>query len=197
VTGKKTKRQGRNLGTELQEIVTTMNPALYCWSVVPVCVGGGGPLFILVTWSFIRCLGRLFPRQQHIPHVPPLLSMWFFLSPGSTRSGRGSVSRNFFHEVPVLHLPSKAGFGGLFITCLVCIWLACQEIKPDSNLALLACQEVLQQALQTSFEGTVLRYGLRHHCPVLEVTMSSNISGHIRENSGLGGREPQRELERP
>ena len=32
----------------------------------------------LVTWPFIRCSGRLFLRQRHISHMPPVLCMCFF-----------------------------------------------------------------------------------------------------------------------
>jgi len=94
----------------------------------------------------------------------------FFLSPGSSRSQRGSVSRHSFHnDVPILYLPARLVLGGcLFLVWFVFGWPArgsCSEL--GSKHVLLAWQEVLQQALQTSFEEIVLRYGLRHysHCP--------------------------------
>jgi len=73
------------------------------------------------------------------------------------------VSKHIFHNnVPCPPTPFKAGFGWLFIPCLVGIWPACQEVELCCKQVLLACQEVLQQALQTSFEATISRYGLRH-----------------------------------
>jgi len=44
--GKKEIKQAVRM--ESQETVTTMDPAESCWSVVPVCVGGVGPLIV---WS--------------------------------------------------------------------------------------------------------------------------------------------------
>jgi len=56
----------------------------------------------LAAQSFIRCLGRIFPRQQRVPHVPPVPCMYFFLSPGSGRSGRELEPRHIFHDsIPV------------------------------------------------------------------------------------------------
>jgi len=40
-TGKEETQQGVEI--ELQEIVTTMDPAVSRWSIVSTCVGGGGP----------------------------------------------------------------------------------------------------------------------------------------------------------
>jgi len=114
----------------------------------------------LVPRPFIRCSGRLFPRQWHAPHVPQSRAVQF-LSPDSSRSGKGSVSRHISATRYHFPTPFKAGFGWLFIPCLVCIWLTCQEVELGSKQALLACQVVLQQTLQTSFEETLLRYGLR------------------------------------
>ena len=114
----------------MQGIVTTMDSALSRQSVDTVCVHGGTlrsscerhwweSLCHLVARPFIRCSGRLFTRQWHVPHIPPVPCMCFFLSPGSSRSWRGLVSRHFFHnEVPVLQLPSKLVLG----TCLFLVW---------------------------------------------------------------------------
>jgi len=87
-----------------------------------------------------------------------------FLSPGSSRSGRESVSRCIFHNDgghthPLT--PFKVGFRWLFIPCLVCIWLTCQQVELGSKQDLLPHHEVLKQAWQTSFEAIVSRYCLR------------------------------------
>ena len=138
-------RKERNLASsrepESPERVTTMDLAASRRSVVSVCVSGEGSPHRLVAWPFIRCLGRLSPRQWHVPHIPPDSCMWFFLSPGSGRSGRVSVSRHIFHNDIPMYPSFEARFGWVFIPCLVCIWLACQE--------------VLQQTSQTNFEAIV------------------------------------------
>jgi len=73
----------------------------------------------LVTWPFIRCLGRLLPRQWHVLHIPPVQCMCFFLGPGSGRSGRRSMSRHIlYNEVCVLQLPLRLVLGG----CLFLVW---------------------------------------------------------------------------
>jgi len=67
----------------------------------------------LVARPFIRCLGRLFPRQWHVPPCSPSPAHVFLLSPVSGRSGRGSASRHVFHnDVPILELPSRLVSGG-------------------------------------------------------------------------------------
>ena len=83
------------------------NFILHQWRGSPCC---------LVTRPFPMCLGKLFPRRWRIPYLPPVPCMCFFLSPGSSRSGRGLVPRHIFHnEVPVLQLPSKLVSGGWFL----------------------------------------------------------------------------------
>ena len=53
-----------------------------------------GFLHCLVAQPFIRCSGRLFPRPWHVPRITPVACMCFFLSPGSSRLGRGPVPRH-------------------------------------------------------------------------------------------------------
>jgi len=43
---------------ESQETVTTMDPAVSHWSVVPVCVGGGDPLVVGHT-GFYKVFGEI------------------------------------------------------------------------------------------------------------------------------------------
>jgi len=78
----------------------------------------------LVARPFIRCLGRLFPGQRHIPHIPPVLCMCFFLSLDSDRLWRGLVSGHIFHnDVPILPLRLVLG-GCLFLVWFVSGWTA-------------------------------------------------------------------------
>ena len=60
------------------------------WFVVPVCVSGGGSPHCLITRPFIRCSGRLFPRQWHVLHIPPVPCMCVFsvLVPAGQGGGR-------------------------------------------------------------------------------------------------------------
>jgi len=137
-----------------------MDPPSSRQSIVLVCVGGGclrsscvcwwwGSLCRLVTRPLTGCLGRLFPRQWHVPHVPAVLCMWFFLSPGSSRSGRGSVSRHILHsEVPILQLLSKLASGScLFLVWFVFSWPARRSCSKLCNKLWGSCLKIWSQTV--------------------------------------------------
>jgi len=105
----------------------------------------------LVSRPLIRCLGRLLPRQWHVPHVPPIPCMFFFSVLDPAGQGGGCCLDMFSTTIYPCTCPLRLVLGGLFLDWFLFDWPARGSSWAPNKVcwpARRSCSKLCKQALK-------------------------------------------------